>query len=87
MLLPMLLLPMLLLPMLLLPTTSVTSKTDDGAALPPPTVEAGRAGVARLLRAAAGPLFSQLRACRRAPASAAAPSNAAAGGTTAQPWY
>ncbi len=47
----------MLLPMpmpmpMLLPATSVTSKSDYGAALPPPTVEAGRAGVARLLRAA-----------------------------------
>jgi xanthine/CO dehydrogenase XdhC/CoxF family maturation factor len=50
MLMPMLLL-MLMLTLMLLPATSVTSKTDDGAALPPPTVEAGRAGVARLLRA------------------------------------
>ncbi len=80
------LMPMPMLMLMLLPATSVTSKTDDGASLPPPTVEAGRAGVARLLRAAR-PLFSQLRICRRAPASAAAPSNAAAGGTTAQPWY
>jgi hypothetical protein len=56
---------LLLMPMPMpMPATGVTSKTDDGAALPPPTVEAGRAGVARLLRAARRCPSSVLTAAR-----------------------